>query len=54
VSTGPGQLHAEAWDIAFGGMPHDAYISAFDDVPFGDGGHPELVGDLGLGVAAGK
>jgi hypothetical protein len=30
-------VYAKAWDIAFGGMLHDAYISAFDDVPFGDG-----------------
>jgi hypothetical protein len=30
-------VYAEAWDIAFGAMPHDAAAGIFGGVPFGDG-----------------
>jgi hypothetical protein len=29
-------VYAEAWDIAFGGMPHHEFVLEFDGVPFGD------------------
>jgi hypothetical protein len=30
-------VYAEAWDIAFGALPHSELVSTFDSVPFGDG-----------------